>query len=124
MCVGSSDHHARERSPEARCARAAVFPGGDDHVITSPYNSVLALRELAEHADCVLPVENEALLDIVNSGRVRPAIRRLCVCVCVFVVRVRWQQRRFGCGAVCARAATGARRCRRRRSARRPARRI
>jgi len=37
----------------------AVFPSEDDDVITSPYNSVLAMRQLAEHADCVLPVENQ-----------------------------------------------------------------
>jgi len=37
----------------------AVFPSDDDDVITSPYNSVLAMKRLAEHADCVLPVENQ-----------------------------------------------------------------
>ncbi|XP_029318651.1 tubulin epsilon chain isoform X3 [Cottoperca gobio] len=41
--------------------------GGEDDVITSPYNSVLAMRELTEHADCVLPVENQSLVDIVNK---------------------------------------------------------
>lgn len=35
-----------------------VFPSVDDDVITSPYNSMLALNELIEHADCVLPVDN------------------------------------------------------------------
>jgi hypothetical protein len=72
---------------EPPCARArraaAVFPGGDEHVITSPYNSVLALRELAEHADCVLPIENEALLDIVNSGKAR--VSAACVGVMVWL---------------------------------------
>ncbi|XP_026175135.1 tubulin epsilon chain isoform X2 [Mastacembelus armatus] len=41
--------------------------GGEDDVITSPYNSVLAMKELTEHADCVLPVENQSLVDIVNK---------------------------------------------------------
>lgn len=41
-----------------------VFPSGDDDVITSPYNTVLALNELTEHADCVLPVNNQSLIDI------------------------------------------------------------
>ncbi|ESP03419.1 hypothetical protein LOTGIDRAFT_224456 [Lottia gigantea] len=45
----------------------AVYPSGEDDVVTSPYNSVLAMRELTEHADCVLPVENQALVDIVNK---------------------------------------------------------
>lgn len=39
----------------------AVFPSADDDVVTSPYNSVLAMRQLVEHADCVLPMENSAL---------------------------------------------------------------
>lgn len=37
----------------------ALFPSADDDVITSPYNTVLALRHLTEHADCVLPIENQ-----------------------------------------------------------------
>ena len=37
----------------------AVYPSLDDDVITSPYNSVLAMRQLTENADCVLPVENQ-----------------------------------------------------------------
>lgn len=35
-------------------------------MITSPYNSVLATRELTEHADCVIPVDNDSLIDIVS----------------------------------------------------------
>lgn len=30
--------------------------------MTSPYNSVLALNQLIQHSDCVLPVDNEALM--------------------------------------------------------------
>lgn len=45
----------------------AVFPSEDDDVITSPYNSVLALKELTEHADCVLPVDNASLSKIISS---------------------------------------------------------
>ncbi|MEQ2232459.1 Tubulin epsilon chain [Ilyodon furcidens] len=45
----------------------AMYPSAEDDVITSPYNSVLAMRELTEHADCVLPVENQSLVDIVNK---------------------------------------------------------
>ena len=37
----------------------AVYPSLDDDVITSPYNSVLAMRQLTDHADCVLPIENQ-----------------------------------------------------------------
>jgi len=39
-----------------------IFPSAGDDVVTSPYNSVLALHQLSQHADCVIPVENEALL--------------------------------------------------------------
>jgi tubulin epsilon len=50
--------------PEVYRFTTAIFPSEDDDVITSPYNSVLSLRELTEHADCVLPIENEALIEI------------------------------------------------------------
>lgn len=42
----------------------AVFPSVDDDVVTSPYNAMLALNQLTEHADCVMPVENNQLADI------------------------------------------------------------
>ena len=35
-----------------------VFPSEDDDVITSPYNSMLALNVLINNADCILPVDN------------------------------------------------------------------
>lgn len=35
-----------------------VFPSNDDDVITSPYNSMLALNILINSADCILPVDN------------------------------------------------------------------
>ncbi|KXZ56590.1 TUE1 protein [Gonium pectorale] len=44
----------------------SVFPSEEDDVVTSPYNALLALGQLVEHADCVLPVENQALIEIVN----------------------------------------------------------
>jgi tubulin epsilon len=37
---------------------ACVFPSNDDDVITSPYNSMLALNTLIENSDCILPVDN------------------------------------------------------------------
>jgi len=45
--------------PEVYRFVTSVYPSGEDDVITSPYNSVLAMKELNEHADCVLPIENE-----------------------------------------------------------------
>ena len=44
-----------------------VFPSKDDDVITSPYNSVLSLNHLINNADCVLPVDNVSLIEIVNN---------------------------------------------------------
>ena len=38
-----------------------MYPSLDDDVITSPYNSVLAMRQLTDNADCVLPVENQVI---------------------------------------------------------------
>ncbi|GIL43207.1 hypothetical protein Vafri_1011 [Volvox africanus] len=46
----------------------SVFPSEEDDVVTSPYNALLALGQLVEHADCVLPIENQALIDIVNRA--------------------------------------------------------
>ncbi|ESO10597.1 hypothetical protein HELRODRAFT_186652 [Helobdella robusta] len=44
-----------------------IFPSQDDDVITSPYNAILALSHLTDHADCVLPIENQALSNIVTK---------------------------------------------------------
>lgn len=48
-----------EEFPDVCRIVTAMYPSAEDDVITSPYNSVLAMRELTEHADCVLPVENQ-----------------------------------------------------------------
>ncbi|XP_048840950.1 tubulin epsilon chain isoform X2 [Brienomyrus brachyistius] len=45
--------------PEVYRIVTSVYPSAEDDVITSPYNSVLAMRELSERADCVLPVDNQ-----------------------------------------------------------------
>ena len=42
-------------------------------MVTSPYNALLALAKLVEHADCVLPIENQALIEIVNRQAARAA---------------------------------------------------
>lgn len=62
----------KDEYPEIFRFVTAVFPSDDDDVITSPYNSVLAMKQLADHADCVLPVENQALVDIV--GKIESAL--------------------------------------------------
>lgn len=46
---------------------ASVFPSNSDDVNTSPYNSLLASTKLIEHADCVLPIDNEALIRMVTQ---------------------------------------------------------
>lgn len=51
-----------EEFPEVCRIVTSVYPTAEDDVITSPYNSVLAMRELTEHANCVLPVENQVCL--------------------------------------------------------------
>lgn len=53
-----------ELYPEIYRFSACVFPSEENNdVVTSPYNSVLATRQLIEHADCVLPIDNQALLE-------------------------------------------------------------
>eukprot|EP00877_Chromochloris_zofingiensis_P001010 jgi/Chrzof1/1090/Cz01g39230.t1 len=54
----------QDEFPDVFRFSAPVFPSEDDHVVTSPYNALLAANELIEHADCVLPVENQALIHI------------------------------------------------------------
>ena len=39
----------------------SVFPAEDDDVVTSPYNSILAARQIILHADCSFPLDNAAL---------------------------------------------------------------
>uniref|UniRef100_A0A1A7Y5L4 Tubulin, epsilon 1 n=1 Tax=Iconisemion striatum TaxID=60296 RepID=A0A1A7Y5L4_9TELE len=56
-----------EEFPDVCRIVTAVYPSAEDDVITSSYNTVLAMQELTEHADCVLPVENQSLLDIGNK---------------------------------------------------------
>ena len=56
-----------ENYPDIFKFTLSVFPSKDDDVITSPYNSVLSLNHLINHADCVLPVDNESLIEIVNN---------------------------------------------------------
>jgi tubulin epsilon len=57
--------------PDVYRFTSAVFPSEDDDVITSPYNSVLSLGQLIEHSDCVLPIDNQSLMDITNRIHVK-----------------------------------------------------
>ncbi|OMJ96001.1 hypothetical protein SteCoe_375 [Stentor coeruleus] len=50
--------------PEVFRFSTVVFP--EDDVVTGPYNSVLAMSVLSEFADCVLPVDNQALIGILQ----------------------------------------------------------
>lgn len=40
---------------------SVVMPSDVEDVVTAPYNSCFSLRELIEHSDCVLPIDNDAL---------------------------------------------------------------
>jgi tubulin epsilon len=51
--------------PEIYRFSACVFPSDLNDVVTSSYNSVLATKQLMEHADCVLPMDNRALQSFV-----------------------------------------------------------
>lgn len=58
-----------------------VIPSINDDVITSPYNSCLALEKLQEHASCVMPVSNDALISLAThvSNAKRAERRRMDV---------------------------------------------
>uniref|UniRef100_A0A2K6F0X1 Tubulin epsilon chain n=1 Tax=Propithecus coquereli TaxID=379532 RepID=A0A2K6F0X1_PROCO len=68
--------------PEVYRFVTSIYPSSEDDVITSPYNSILAMKELNEHADCVLPIDNQSLFDIiskidlvVNSGKLDTTVK-------------------------------------------------
>ncbi|KAJ3293807.1 Tubulin epsilon chain [Borealophlyctis nickersoniae] len=50
--------------PEVYRFTTSLCPSVDDDVVTSPYNSILSLSTILNTADLVLPIENQALLDI------------------------------------------------------------
>ncbi|KAJ3022310.1 Tubulin epsilon chain [Thoreauomyces humboldtii] len=59
VCEMLSDEY-----PDVYRFSTTIMPSATDDVVTSPYNSMLSLSKLIETADAVLPIENEALLDI------------------------------------------------------------
>jgi len=69
MCVRDSKicFLFQDEYPEVYRFVCAVYPSADDDVITSPYNSVLATYKLTEMADCVLPINNQSLINICNK---------------------------------------------------------
>ncbi|XP_066996275.2 tubulin epsilon chain isoform X1 [Anabrus simplex] len=58
-----------EQYPHIDRLVTCVYPGGIEDVITAPYNVILSMKELTDHASCVLPVDNKALLDICSRLR-------------------------------------------------------
>ena len=77
LCLENSHSSAltQEEFPEAYRFTVSVFPSKDDDVITSPYNALLSLAELTEHADAVFPLENQALMDMCTliQSRAKPS---------------------------------------------------
>lgn len=63
--------------PDVYRFSTVVFPSADDDVITSPYNSILALSKLNEFADCILPAENQALISIIERINKLQNVRKL-----------------------------------------------
>ena len=52
--------------PEVFRFVTALYPSAEDDIITSPYNTTLAMHKLTEAADCVMPIENQALINIIK----------------------------------------------------------
>ena len=67
----------QDEFPENYRFTASTFPSEDDDVVTSPYNAMLSLAELTQHADAVLPLENQALLDICSllDSKLKPTVK-------------------------------------------------
>ena len=62
-----SNRAVQDAYPDVFRFTTSLFPSEDDDVVTSPYNAMLALSELVNHASAVLPISNQALLDIVAT---------------------------------------------------------
>ena len=56
-----------ENYPDLFKFSVCVFPSEDDDVVISPYNTMLALNELIDHSDCVMPIDNASLFEICNK---------------------------------------------------------
>ena len=70
----------RDEFPETERLVTSVYPSEDDDVITSPYNTTLAMNQLTEFADSVFPVDNLSLDTIVKkvrSGKVSAELKEL-----------------------------------------------
>ena len=66
-CLGMLE----EAFPDVFRFVAAVLPpmaDGLEDVVTAPYNTCFALREVIEHADCVFPVDNSALIAMSDAA--------------------------------------------------------
>lgn len=53
--------------PELYRFTSSLLPSRNDDVITSPYNALLSTARLVDHADAVLPIDNECLLELVAA---------------------------------------------------------
>lgn len=55
----------RDNFPELCRLSVAIYPSAtDEDVITAPYNAVLATQRLAQASDCIVPLENGAMLNL------------------------------------------------------------
>lgn len=68
--------------PEVYRFVTSIYPSGEDDVITSPYNSILAMKELNEHADCVLPIDNQVRNDIIIYGYIIYTFSLVLMLIC------------------------------------------
>jgi tubulin epsilon len=50
--------------PKITKIATSVYPSEENDVITSPYNTILATRELITNADCVFPLSNSSLFAV------------------------------------------------------------
>ena len=49
---------------------SVVMPSAVEDVVIAPYNTCFSLRELIEHSDCVLPLDNDALAEMADRALV------------------------------------------------------
>ncbi|KAG8344537.1 Tubulin FtsZ family GTPase domain [Trypanosoma vivax] len=63
-----------EEFPHVLRVCPVVMPAAVDDVVTAPYNTAFALRELVEHADAILPLDNDALSRMADTALGRKSV--------------------------------------------------
>ena len=66
----------RDEYPDVYLVDQCVLPSTTDDVVTSPYNAALSVAAVTQHADVVIPFDNEALAMLVPDTHAQPSAQK------------------------------------------------